>query len=240
MTRVAIIAAMPGELKPLVRGWPHSTRNNIHFWAQRNEVEEWMAACAGVGQAAATRAFAAIEDGGPIDLVFSYGWAGSLNADIAPGSAHNVAGVIDIRTGERFNCDAGAGDRWLVTSPIVADAAEKSRLAAAYKASFVDMEAAALARLAQMRGIPFYCIKGVSDGFHDKLPDFNRFILPDGRFDLTGMVLFSILRPWHWPSLIRMGENSNKASQSLRDTLVDFLDARGDIQQRNGDPNIKP
>ena len=24
MTRVAIIAAMPGELKPLVRGWPHS------------------------------------------------------------------------------------------------------------------------------------------------------------------------------------------------------------------------
>ena len=37
MTRIAIIAAMPGELKPLVRGWPHSTRNGIHFWAQRNE-----------------------------------------------------------------------------------------------------------------------------------------------------------------------------------------------------------
>ncbi len=36
MTRIAIIAAMPGELKPLVRGWPHSTRNGIHFWAQRN------------------------------------------------------------------------------------------------------------------------------------------------------------------------------------------------------------
>jgi hypothetical protein len=80
------------------------------------------------------------------------------------------------------------------------------------------MEAAAIARLAQMRGIPFYCFKGVSDGFHDKLPDFNRFIRPDGQFDLTGMVLFSILRPWHWPSLIRMGENSSKASHSLRDS----------------------
>ena len=78
MTRVAIIAAMPGELKPLVRAWPHSSRGNIHFWAQRTEEEEWMAACAGVGQAAATRAFAAIEDGGPIDLVLSYGWAGAL------------------------------------------------------------------------------------------------------------------------------------------------------------------
>jgi len=238
MTRVAIIAAMPGELKPLVRGWPSSTRGNIHFWAQRNEEEEWMAACSGTGQAAATRAFAAIEAGGPIDLVISYGWAGALTV-VAPGSAHNIAGVIDVRTGERFNCDAGAGDRWLVTSPIVADAAEKRRLAAAYKADLVDMEAAAIARLAQMRGIPFYCFKGVSDGFKDKLPDFNRFIRPDGQFNMAGMVLFSILRPSHWPSLIRMGENSKKASLSLRHSLLDFLDGRGDIKERNGYPNLK-
>ena len=91
MTRTAIIAAMPGELKPLVAGWPHSTRNGIHFWAQRNEEEEWIAACAGAGQAAATRAFAAIEDGGPIDLVFSVGWAGALRAEIPAGTAYNVA-----------------------------------------------------------------------------------------------------------------------------------------------------
>jgi adenosylhomocysteine nucleosidase len=224
MTRVAIIAAMPGELKPLVRTWPSSTRGNVHFWAQRNEEEEWIAACAGAGQSAATRAFAAIEDGGPIDLVFSVGWAGALTDSAAAGTVHNVAGVIDARTGERFRCDAGAGDRWLVTSPIVANEAEKQRLAAAYKADLVDMEAAAIARLAQMRGIPFYAMKGVSDGFTDKLPDFNRFIRPDGQFDLTGMVLFSILRPWYWPSLMRMGENSRKASQGLRESLVDFLD----------------
>jgi adenosylhomocysteine nucleosidase len=238
MTRVAIIAAMPGELKPLVHGWPSSTRGNIRFWAQRNEEEEWIAACAGTGQAAATRAFASIEAGGPIDLVISYGWAGALTAGVAAGSAHNIAGVIDVRTGERFYCDAGAGDRWLVTSPIVANAAEKRRLASTYagayrpaaRAALVDMEAAAIARLAQMRGIPFYCFKGVSDGFKDKLPDFNRFIRSDGQFNMAGMVLFSILRPWHWPSLIRMGENSSKASLSLRDSLLDFLDGRGDIK----------
>ena len=61
----------------------------------------------GAGQAAATRAFAAIEDGGPIDLVFSVGWAGALTTEVATGSAHNVAGVIDVNTGERFHCDAG-------------------------------------------------------------------------------------------------------------------------------------
>ena len=37
MTRVAIIAAFPGELKPLVRNWPHSTRDGTSFWAQRGD-----------------------------------------------------------------------------------------------------------------------------------------------------------------------------------------------------------
>jgi adenosylhomocysteine nucleosidase len=243
MTRVAIVAAIPGELQPFVKdargGWPHSTRNNIHFWAQRTEEEEWIAACAGAGQSAATRAFAAIEDGGPIDLVFSIGWAGALTAGIAPGTAHNVAGVIDVRTGERFSCDAGAGERWLVTSPMVADEREKRRLAATYQADLVDMEAAAIARLAQMRNIPFYAIKGVSDGYADKLPDFNRFIAADGQFQLAGFVLFAILRPKFWPALIRMDENSRKASQSISEALLDFLEQQGDTQDRHGDPDFK-
>jgi adenosylhomocysteine nucleosidase len=226
MTRVAILAAFPGELKPLVRGWPHSVRSGIHFWAQRNEEEEWIAACAGAGQPAATRAFAALEDGGPIDLVFSIGWAGALRDNLPAGSAHNVAGVIDIRTGERIRCDAEAGNLWLVTSPRVADEKEKLRLASTYNAALVDMEAAAIARLAAMRGIPFYAIKGISDSLHAKLPDFNRFITPGGRM-LTGKLILHVLpRPRHWPALIQMGENSKKAARSIAETLHSFLAAQ--------------
>lgn len=223
MTRVAVIAAMPGELKPLVNGWPHSSRNGVRFWAQRNEEDEWIAACAGAGQAAATRAFAGIEDGGPIDLVFSVGWAGALTAEVAPGSAHNVAGVIDARTGERFHCDAGAGDLWLATSPKVAGRDEKYRLACAYNAALVDMEAAAVARLAAMREIPFYCIKGISDGLDDRLPDFNRFLDAQGQFHTARFALFALLRPLYWPALLRMGENSKRASQHIAESLQEFL-----------------
>jgi adenosylhomocysteine nucleosidase len=224
MTRVAIIAAMPGELKPLVRGWPHSRRGSIRFWALRNEEEEWIAACAGAGRDAAMRAFAGIEDGGPIDLILSIGWAGALTSECAAGQAYNCAGVYDACTGERFNCDAGAGTEWLVTSPRVADEAEKRRLASTYKAALVDMEAAGIARLATMRGLPFYCIKGVSDPLDAKLPDFNRFIDPNGQFRTPKFVLFALLRPWMWPSLIQMGENSRKASQSIAERLHELLD----------------
>ena len=224
MTRVAIVAALPGELKTLVRGWPHSTRGNIHFWAQRNEEEEWIAACAGTGLDAATRAFAGIENGGPIDLVLSIGWAGALTAECEAGKAYNVAGVIDARTGERFNCEARAGQYWLATNPRVADIPEKDRLARTYKAALVDMEAAAIARLAAMRGIPFYAIKGVSDPLDAKLPDFNGFIDARGQFQTPKFVLFALLRPWFWPALVRMGENSSKASQSIAERLHELLD----------------
>jgi adenosylhomocysteine nucleosidase len=298
MTRVAIIAAMPGELKPLVRGWAHERRGNVQLWRWNFDEGEWVAACGGAGVNAATRALAEVEKDGPSELVISVGWAGALTPALAAGRAYSVSGVIDARTGERFQVslrsgttealkghgfsraaeapnngsalaaegmsaagstfpqglkpreslpasDSGAkapplqNNYRLVTSPIVADEAEKQRLATTYKADLVDMEAAAIARLAQMRGIPFYCIKGVSDGFHDKLPDFNRFIRPGGQFDMAGMVLFSILRPWYWPSLVRMGENSSKASQSIREALLDFLDERAYIGERNGYPNHK-
>jgi adenosylhomocysteine nucleosidase len=226
MTRVALIAAFPGELKPLVEGWPHSSRNGIRFWARRTEEEEWIAACAGAGQSAATRAFAAIEEGGPIDLVFSLGWAGALRDGIAPGTAHNMAGVIDLRTGEHFACEAGAGEDWLVTSPRVADAAEKLRLASAYPAALVDMEAAAVARMAEARGIPFYSIKGVSDGLAGRQPDFNRFLDPNGQILFANLILYTILRPWYWPGLLRMSDNSKRASQSIAESVRDFLDGQ--------------
>jgi adenosylhomocysteine nucleosidase len=239
MSRVAIIAAMAGELKPLVKGWQHERRDRVDVWRWEFDEGEWVAACAGAGEDAATRAFAAVEKDGPPTAALSVGWAGALTDDLETGRAYAASGVIDMRTGERFRPGVWSVERWLVTSPRVADEAEKQRLAAAYSAAMVDMEGSAIARLAQMRGIPFYFIKGISDGFHDKLPDFNRFIRLDGRFDMPAMVLFSILRPWYWPSLARMGENSKKASQSIRETVLDFLDERAYLRERNGYPNLK-
>jgi adenosylhomocysteine nucleosidase len=239
MNRTAIIAAMPGELKPLVRGWQHASHNEVHVWRWRWDEVEWIAACAGAGVGAATRAFAEAEKGGELSAAISTGWVGALKTEIVPGRSHRVAAVIDARTGERFT-SAGTGEGCLlVTSSKVADEQEKQRLASAYGGDLVDMEAAGVARLAAMRGIPFHCIKGVSDGLTDKLPDFQRFISQNGQFQLPRFVLFSILRPWHWPALMRMGENSRKAALSMAESLLDFLDERGHIRKRNGYPTLK-
>ena len=238
MTRVAIIAAMPAELKPLVRGWQHECRNGVDLWRRRFDEGEWVAACAGAGQKAATRAFAEVEKDGPISCVISIGWVGALIEEAKPGKAYKVSGVIDSSTGERFHVTQCSSECLVVTSPKVADAAEKKRLASTYGAALVDMEAAAVARLAGMRGIPFSCCKGVSDGFSEDLLDFNRFISPDGQFQMGRLLLYVLPRPWHWPALIRMGENSRKASQSIRELLLENMDKPGVIANQNGNSNL--
>ena len=165
-----------------------------------------------------------IEKDGTVDSVITVGGAGALDGDFAAGRNYRVAGVVDASTGERFHVSDRSGACWLVTSERVADRAEKRRLAGAYGAGLVDMEAAGIARLAAMRGIPFYCIKGVSDGFADRLPDFSGFISADGKFQLARFVLSILPRPWHWPALLRMGKASRMAARGIRESLLDMLE----------------
>jgi adenosylhomocysteine nucleosidase len=96
------------------------------------------------------------------------------------------------------------------------------------------MEAAAVARLASSRNIPFHCVKGVSDGFTDDLPDFNRFLSPQGQLQMSRLLLYVLPRPWIWHGLMRMGENSSKASQNIRNVLLENLDKSGAIGRQNG------
>jgi len=225
MSRIAIIAAMADELKPLVRGWRRESRNGVALWRRRHDEGEWIAACAGIGVDAATHAFAEIEKEGAINLVLSAGWAGALCEDFAAGRAYCVSAVIDAVTGERFPVACRSGGCWLATSHRVADQTEKRRLVATYGAGLVDMEAAGVARLAATRGIPFYCVKAVTDGFSDQLPDFNSFISIHGKFQVIRFILFALLRPWHWPTLWRMGQNGRRAARGMRDSLLDILES---------------
>ena len=65
MTRIAIIAALPGELKPLVRGWQHERRNGVDSGRPDRNNAEWIAACAGMGQRCSHARFCRIEEEWP-------------------------------------------------------------------------------------------------------------------------------------------------------------------------------
>lgn len=238
MTRIAILAALPGELKPLVRNWLHEPAAGVELWRRPYKNGEWVAACAGMGAAAARRAYLAAEAAAPIDVAVSIGWAGALTPDYRPGEVCWLSGVIDARTRLRYPTAHTTHSRWLATSPIVAGHQEKLRLAREFQADLVDMEAAAVADLAQQHGIPFYCLKGVSDALDARLPDFAPFIGPGGQLRLPRFVAHMAVRPSYWPALIRMGENSKEAARRMASVLAEFLTVQSGLE--NELQNEKP
>ena len=228
--RIGIIAALPGELQPLVRRWqkmPAARGSGISIWQRGRGVDERedevIAVCAGMGAPAARRAFVAAEFLGSLDLVVSVGWAGALIAECEPGECFAASEVIDAQTGERFALTDGQPKLRVVTAARVADEPEKRRLAATYGAALVEMEAAAVARLAQMRGIPIVCFKAVSDEVDAVLPDLNPFIDISGKLRLAQFLAHVALRPRYWAALGRLGRNSAAAAQSLAGQVEAFL-----------------
>jgi adenosylhomocysteine nucleosidase len=228
--RIALIAALPGELKPLVKGWrrlPVGSGKGMVMHRGKIGRHEILAVASGIGTAGATAGWSAVNsfDEKP-SAVVSVGWAGALSCGAKTGRAYSVAEVVDSRTGERFQASFHRSEDArvkLVTASAVADVAEKKRLAEAYGASLVDMEAVTVARLSQARGVPFYCVKGVSDGATDQLPDFNRFVGKGGQLHMGRFVSYAIVRPALWPGLIRLGENSRMAAEAMAGMVSEVL-----------------
>jgi len=208
-SRIGVVAALPRELAPLVRGW---TREGS-VWTGRIGEHEVVAVCAGMGAAAATRACAGLLGTGPLGTLISIGYAGSLSCGLRPPQACAVREVIDAGTGERFTAN-GEGQR-LITLDRVAGPDDKRRLAGQHQAVLVDMEAAAVARFARDRGLRFLCFKAVTDGPNEKLPDFNRFTRADGQLRFPALALRVMTRPGYWGAFWRLGRNSRRAAAEL-------------------------
>ena len=73
--RIAIVAAMAGELRPLVKGWKREmTPEGVTIYTS----DEAVAVFAGLGLQRARLATAAALRLGPIRRIISAGWAGGL------------------------------------------------------------------------------------------------------------------------------------------------------------------
>ncbi len=214
MSRIAIIAALPGELKPLVGRNGDWRRSQPNVWIGTVSGHEAIAIAGGIGAVAARRAVAMALSYGRPDALISYGWAGALTCALKPPSAHSITEIIDNGTGRRFPTRSPHGTR-LVTFDRVARPYEKRRLAETYQSVLVDMEAAAVARFAAENEIPFYCFKGISDAWDDNLPDFSRFISTEGELRMPAFLAHAAFNPRYWSSLVRLGKNSNLAAANL-------------------------
>ncbi|HEX3471309.1 MAG TPA: nucleoside phosphorylase [Silvibacterium sp.] len=218
MSRIAIIAALPGELKPLIHGW---RRTEPNVWSGVIAGHEAIAIAGGMGSAAAGRAVTQALDHDRPDALISYGWCGAITCAVKPPMAFAISEVIDHSTGDSFRTASTEGLR-LVTLDHVAGPNEKRPLAEKHQAVLVDMEAATVARLAVENNLAFYCFKAISDAYTDNLPDFNRFISPAGQLRTSAFMTYAVIHPGYWAALIRLGTNSGVAASNLARLLSKF------------------
>jgi adenosylhomocysteine nucleosidase len=221
MPRIAIIAAMEREVRPLIRSW--KVRMMEHGGRRYRLFENGEAAllCGGIGAEAARRATeAVIREVNPARVI-SAGFAGALNGSLQVGHVLEPRTVINAADGARF--EVGLGEGILVSSATVAGREQKIRLGKAYGASAVDMETAAVAQGAQARGVEFGALKAISDAADFSLPPLDRFVADDGTFRSVRFVCHVALRPWLWGTTIALARNSSKASQALCGALASYL-----------------
>jgi adenosylhomocysteine nucleosidase len=176
--------------------------------------------CGGVGPEAARRAAEAILSVYEPEVVYSAGFAGALESRLKVGDLVQPQWVINASDSSRVNVDAGDGV--LVSFGAVASPTQKAKLHDSFGAQAVDMEAAAVGRAAELRGVRFAVVKVISDESDFVFPPIERFVGSDGRFLEGRFAWFAALRPWLWPRVLQMARNSSRASRVLCERLLDI------------------
>ena len=156
-----------------------------------------------------------------VDGFVSTGYCGALDNGLKPwgivvasevnGSAVNQpAAGLDYVGGPMLSQDRVAGT-----------AEEKSRLRES-GAIAVEMEAAGVGQVAREAGVPFYCIRVVTDAASQTLPlDFNRMRDARGRFSRARILAAAARRPRRiLPELMKLRRTCKGASLALGDFIA--------------------
>lgn len=222
---LGIIAALPREIKPLVRGWKEERLGGrIHVYTKGSAV----VACAGMGVARVTLAVEAAMAAVPVTSLMSVGLAGACDQALRVGDIVRAGVVVEARTGERYSI--APSTQVIVTEQAVAGVKEKQRLFESYGAGAVDMEAATVARLAEARGVSFQAVKAISDEADFEMQELARFATQDGQFRAAAFAAYAAVRPRLWPRVAALARNSNRAVEALTrelQAILELYQARG-------------
>ncbi len=207
------------EVKPahLAADWSRFARLGAH---------ELVLVANGVGADRAAAAVDAALDSFPAEAIVSTGFCGALapelaTADVVVASAVSAGG----RTFTTLS-PAGPGVHHMgVVCSVdhVARTAEEKRRLRASGGSAVEMEAGGVAERAAALGVPFYCVKVVTDlAGEDMANDFNRALRPDGHFATMSILLGALRHPQvRLPELIRLRKRCIRSARVLGDFIAD-------------------
>ncbi len=162
-----------------------------------------------------------------LETIISTGFCGALDPALEVSQIIVATEVLDLQSQSRFAASSITSPNNTVTSGVIVsqdrvaqNAAEKQTLHA-WGAIAVDMEAAAVAARAKRAGLPFACIKVVSDRAGESFGlDLNRMRSTDGHIRRGKISYYALTHPKVIPELLRLKRRTEGAAKVLGEFLV--------------------
>lgn len=176
----------------------------------------------------AIRAITAAElQSSALEMVVSVGYCGALRADLREGQVVVATEVKSPESEEVLPSQLVEAEQPFVTGVILSQdrivwkSGEKAALGQRYQVIAVEMEAFGVAARAKRAGLPFCCIKVVSDRVDESFGfDLNQIRSADGRLSRVKIVGKAVVRPGMIPELVRLKRRAEMAAGVLGDFLV--------------------
>jgi adenosylhomocysteine nucleosidase len=241
---IAVLGAMAQEVAGLRRLMvvEEVRRDGVcRTWRGRRRGQGVLLVETGIGRLRAERAVAHVLDSSAFTVVLSVGFGGALCngfgigdvvvcralcADVAPaGELLDLDGKLlglCRRVGGELHQLVKIVEGTCVTVGLpVCRVQRRVELARDYDAGLVDMESYWIGRIALARGLPFLCIRCVSDSAEQELPAFDRMMTREGKWRVGATASHFLRNPWNVGRLARLRAQERVAGRQL----TVFLDA---------------
>ncbi len=239
---IGLIAAMPNEIRPLLRlAGPVAKEQASGFALYRFAIDDRKVILieSGMGPERAATATALLIDRAAPSVLVNFGFAGAVTAGPRVGDVI-VAEHILLHRGrlfseqpglareltERVVGTVGNGDRerdcrtlrgtFITAAEILQKRVLAGLLPTGTSHPVVEMESAAVARIAAREGVPLVALRAISDGAEEELGfAIDEFTDREMRIRAGKVLLTIAKKPWIIPQLVRLARNARLAGQNL-------------------------
>ena len=247
---IGLIAAMPEEIKPLVRRIGSVQKESLAgfpLYRFDSHGKKVLLVESGVGMGRAEQATRLLIEAASPQIILNFGFGGATlpgpavgdlvvatslllfrkgSCSIVPGPdqalAEKLAALLEEKSGGKGFCVHRG--TFITTGEIIGKRAIASLLPPVGN-PLLEMESAAVARMARDNGIPMVAVRAVSDGADEEL-DFSINDFVDHTMQIRAhKVLWTLARkPWLIPQLVRLARNSRVAGDNLATAVLTLLD----------------
>jgi len=167
----------------------------------------------------------------PVQYVIASGFAGSLTNKVYVGDVLVASEVVDPDgnawpTGWKSPTESASplvSGRLLSSPRMIGDAREKNEAGQKYRAEAVDMESATVARFCATHGVPFGCVRSISDDVDTTLSPHLVSLLGGGQVSMGRLVLTLIRHPGLVVPLVKLARDTSLASRALAGRLLELI-----------------